>query len=165
MEYVEVLLEKIAALPLWTGEEVQVLQDSVLFTVSGIGEMPDAHMIGEVRVERRETPKSDWMVLRAMLAKCSEDIRADLANEKLYELTMNFRNGVFYLDDSGTLCVESSIPIIRDKSGSNVQLFYAQYTELTDFLNIFYPYLLKVVTAPEEASLQEYVSALVTETE
>ena len=46
-----------------------------------------------------------------------------------------------------------------------MQLFYAQYTELINFLNVFYPYLLKVVTAPEGISLQEYVSALVTETE
>ena len=79
--------------------------------------------------------------------------------EKLYELNVLFKSAIFSIESDGTLLLEASFPVIRDDVETSVKLFNAEFTNIMDFLDGLYPYILRVVALPEDSDLTEYLRA------
>ena len=147
-------------------EDVKINGFGVTFSLQNISGYTQFKAVGQVEFEDRGEEKPvEYLSVSLLLAKDIDEKNAGKMIPKLYEINMNYRTGMFFLDGGGNLCFNSSFPVPRDDVDCTIKLFLAEFLDLTDFVNGVYPYLLRVVAHPEDCDLREYIEAMIGEGE
>ena len=158
------LFSSIGELGLWDEENSRVTNDGIVFSMEEISGIEKFRAVGQLSIEDRGEDRAvDFMNMNLVLAKGVDENKIDAIIPKLYEINITFKTGVFFLDGGGNLCFESTFPIIREDVESSLQIFTSIYSDVVDFINTVYPYLLRVFVKPEDANFADYIEALLTE--
>lgn len=166
ISYMEAVFQSIENLNIWEEGKINRVEDGILFQMSGICGREDFGAIGNVTFEPlAKERRVAFMNLYLVIAKeIEEEIHTQLF-PKLYELNVNHRNGVFFVDQAGNLCYEAKFPVVWGNVESAALGFAAEYMEISEFLDGMYPYILRCVTNPKECELAEYVWMMTRDTE
>lgn len=158
VSFSEALFQSIENLGIWADDRYERQDEGIFFQVSDICGQEEFGAIGHVVLEpSAEDRRAVFMNLYLMLAKDIEDeIKGDLI-PKLYELNLNYRTGVFYVDEASNLCYETRFPIMWGDVEGAMMAFAAEYMDIMDFLDGMYPYILRCAVVPKDSNLQEYI--------
>lgn len=160
MNYEQELYNAIAASNVFKGEQAHAVEDGVVFEIAGVSGVEDFVVIGRSGIDAQDEPKPvEFLGLTMVLAKNIALGKVSQVEEKLYELNVLFKSAIFSIESDGTLLLEASFPVIRDDVETSVKLFNAEFTNIMDFLDGLYPYILRVVALPEDSDLTEYLRA------
>ena len=164
VNFKESLYNDISEIGFWDSESVHITDSSLVFDLKSISGLDEFRALGSVTLDDHDkNAYVQYLNLTLILAKGIEEHVSDKMLVKLHELNTTYRYGMFYLDGAGNLCVESVFPIVRDDLEGSLRLFIAQYSNLETFINGIFPYLLRVITVPEEANFQEYIITMLEE--
>ena len=166
LDFRQELYNRIGELGLLDPADIKVNEFGVTFALQNISGYTQFKAVGQIELEDRGEEKPvEYLSVSLLLAKDIDEKNAGKMIPKLYEVNMNYRTGMFFLDGGGNLCFNSSFPVLRDDVEGAVKLFLAEFIDLSDFINGVYPYLLRVVAHPEDCNFREYIEAMVGEGE
>ena len=166
LTFVQTLYNEVAALGVWEDDEVRIEDHGVVFTMADIADRDDFNAMGYFYVDITDYPRPvEFAGLRLMLAQRVDRKKKDVLIPKLFELNLNFRNGIFYVDDFGNIFYEAKFPVARDNIQDALASFMVEYLEISDYLDVMYPYVLSLANNPEDASLKEYMTYLMDQVE
>ena len=166
LTFIQRLYKEIADLGIWDEDEVNIEDHGVVFSMTNIADRIDYSAMGYFFIDIIDHPRSmEFAGLRLMLVQRVEPEKKDALIPRLYELNLNFRNGVFYLDDFGNIMYEATFPVARDNIQDALMSFMAEYLEISDYLDVMYPYFLALAENPEEVNLKEYMMYLISSTD
>lgn len=164
LTFVQTLYNEVAALGVWEAGEVRIEDHGVVFTMADIADRDDFNAMGYFYIDITDYPRPmEFAGLRLMLAQRVDRKKKEIVIPKLFELNLNFRNGIFYLDDFGNIFYEAKFPVARDDIRDALASFMAEYLEISDYLDVMYPYILSLANDPETAVLKEYISYLMSQ--
>ena len=161
----EELYEAIAMLDVWNGGTAQATEGGVVFQVAGISAVDEFTATGMAALDIRDEEERpvEFLTIDLILAKGADQNKAPLIMQKLYEVNLGFKEGMFYMDDSGSFCFEANIPVLRESVESSLQLFIAEFLDILHYLDGVYPYLLRLIGHPEVADFAEYITTMLGE--
>lgn len=160
MNYEQELYNAIALLDFFNPEATRATENGTVFKIQGISGKDDFQAVGRVVLDLQEEPLPvEFMDFTLILAKNVDLSLLDEINEKLYEINLLFKAGVFSIEADGTLLFEAYFPVLRDDIETSLKLFIAEFNNVSDFLDGLYPYLLRVIALPNESDLNEYIEA------
>ena len=161
LTFIQKLYKELAGLGIWEEDEVRVEEHGVVFTMTNIADRDDFNAMGYFYVDITDHPRlMEFAGLRLMLVQRVERRKKKALIPKLFELNLNFRNGIFYVDDFGSIFYETRFPVARDDKEAALGSFMAEYMEINDYLDVMYPYFLSLADNPEESDLKEYLMYL-----
>ena len=164
LTFVQTLYREIVALGVWEDDEVRIEDHGVVFTMADIADRDDFNAMGYFYVDIADRPRlMEFAGLRLMLVQRVDRQKKAVLIPKLFELNLNFRNGIFYVDDFGNIFFEAKFPVARDNIQDALASFMAEYLEISDYLDVMYPYLLSLADDPEGTDLKEYMMYLMSQ--
>lgn len=163
----EELYEAIAMLDLWNGGTAQATAQGVVFQVDGISAVDEFTATGMVALDQRDEEERpvEFLTIDLILAKNADRSKASLIKEKLYDVNLGLKEGMFYMDDQANFCYEANIPVLRESVESSLQLFIAVFLDIMNYLDGVYPYLLRLIGHPEVAEFTDYILTMLGEEE
>ena len=165
LTFTNMLYEGIGNLPFWADDEVNADDDGVTFMMKNICQKPEFNALGSfLLVETDDANPVEFASFYLILAKKVDSSKMKYIVPQLYELNVNYRNGLF-IAEYGNICFEARIPVARDDIDSAIKSFAAQYMEISDYLDTFYPFILRLAADPEKANFKDYMNALIKKVE
>lgn len=160
MNYEQELYNAIALLNFFNPEATRATENGTVFRIQGISGKDEFQAVGRAVIDLQEEPSPvEFMDLTLVLGKNIDVRQIDVISDKLYELNLLFKAGIFSVEADGTLLFEAYFPVIRDDVETSLKLFIAEFNNIKDFLDGLYPYLLRVIALPTDANLNEYIQA------
>lgn len=155
------LYEGIGNLSFWADDEVNADSNGVTFMMKNICNKPGFNAVGNYSLVDTDSENPvEFASFYLILAKNVDAGKMKYIIPELYEMNLNYRNGVFVVDEPGNICFEARVPVPRDDLESAIQAFAAEYMEISDYLDAFYPFILRLAAKPEEASFNNYLKTL-----
>ena len=100
-------------------------------------DIDDFNAMGYFYIDITDYPRPvEFAGLRLMLAQRVDRKKKDVLIPKLFELNLNFRNGIFYVDDFGNIFYEAKFPVARDNIQDALASFMVEYLEISDYLDV-----------------------------
>lgn len=166
VSFSEAVFQSIENLGIWEDGSYERQEEGIFFQMSDICGREDFGAIGQVSFEpSAEERRAVFMNFYLIIAKDIEDEIKDDLILKLYELNLNYKTGVFYVDEASNLCYETRFPIVWGDVENAVVAFATEYMDIADFLDGFYPYILRCAVTPKDSDLQEYIWVMTRESE
>ena len=162
LNFEQELYSAISGLSLWGEGKASATEAGVLFQAENISAVEEFNAMGRVSLDvREETKRSvEFLTIDLVLAQNADPKLADKIIPKLYDVNLALKEGVFYLDDSNNLCYEVNFPVLRADLEASLKLFIAAYTDVMNYIDGVYPFLLRVMSHPEDSSFNEYIMAI-----
>ena len=155
------LYEGIGNLSFWTDNEVSADPDGVSFVMKNICNKAEFNAVGNYSlVDTDSVNPVEFASFYLILAENVDAAKMKYIIPALYEMNLSYRNGVFVADEPGNICFEARIPVLRDNIEGAIQSFAAEYIEISDYLDAFYPFILRLAAKPEEADFNSYLKTL-----
>ncbi|MDO5331436.1 MAG: hypothetical protein Q4E99_02040, partial [Bacillota bacterium] len=110
----EELYQAISMLEFWDEDKAQLTGGGVLFQVSNISAIEEFVAMGVVSLDLREEEQAvEFLSIDFVLAKNADASKEAIIKQKLYDVNLGLKEGMFYLDDEKNLCFEANFPVIR----------------------------------------------------
>lgn len=152
----------ISMLDFWAEGKAAATEGGVLFQAENISGIKEFNIVGMTSLDIRDDVQHpvEFMTLSFVLAKNIEAEAVPAIIEKLYEVNLSLKEGMFFIDENYNLCYESNFPVLRDKLEETLQLFIMEYTDATTYFDGIYPYLLRLIARPNDADFSRYIMAM-----
>lgn len=164
MEYTfeEELYKSISLLSFWEEGKAQMTPGGVLFEMNNISAVADFRAIGRISLDVRENKERpiEFLTVDLLLAKGAKEDNVQAITNKLYDVNLGLKEGMFYMDEEGNLSYEVNFPVVRGNVEISLQLFIAEYMDLSNYIDGVYPYLLRLMARPEDADFTQYIVAM-----
>lgn len=164
----EELYASIAVLGFWDDDKVGATSEGVAFQIDNISAVEEFTGVGSVKIDNRDSEEElavDYLTLNIILAQDAPDDKKDLIAQRLYEVNLGLKEGMFFIDDEKNLVYEVNFPILRGKVEESLELFIAMYIDAVNYIDGVYPYLLRVIAKPDDCNFNEYIVAMAGEEE
>ena len=160
------LYEAISMLEFWDDGKANATDGGVVFQVPAISGVEDFTATGLVSLDLREEEQPvEFLSIDLVLARNADPSKETIIKQKLYDLNLGLKEGMFYVDSENNLAYEMNFPIIRDNVVASLQLFIAVYNDMSNYIDGVYPYILRLVAKPDDSNFNEYLAALIGEEE
>lgn len=155
----EELYDAIAMLEFWEEGNAVSTPGGVMFTADNVSAVEEFRLNGAVSLDIRDGEEHpvEFLSIDFILAKNADKNKASIIKEKLYDVNLGLKEGMFYMDDESNFCFEANFPVIRGDVETSLKLFIAQYMDIMNYIDGVYPYILRVVAHPEVADFADYI--------
>ena len=155
------LYEAISMLEFWDDGKANATDGGVVFQVPAISGVEDFTATGLVSLDLREEEQPvEFLSIDLVLARNADPSKETIIKQKLYDLNLGLKEGMFYMDDEKNFCFEANFPVIRGDVEGALQLFIAQYIDIINYLDGVFPYILRLIAHPEVADFNEYIATM-----